>query len=328
MKLAPIVGLAAGLVAVSLLLIWQGLAEVAGILAKAGPGLLLLTLIEPPNQLLWATAWHRLFLRQGRPPFARTFSASWMGAAVNTLLPVASVGGDLIKARVLALWGHSAVAALSTVVVDKTVQALSVLVVGVIGVVLLAAMVPDRRIVLGAAAGALALALGIGGFIALQLAGSFTRLARLVDRVMGSGRGGRLVVGAEQLDAAVRSIYRRPLAIASACSVLLAAQLMLVSEVLLAAYLMGSPIGVGEALLLKALTTAIRGFSFAIPSGLGVQEGGYILVGGLVGLPPDLMLALSLATRVREVVPSVPLLLAWQRVEARALMRRRIAAGD
>ncbi len=69
-----------------------------------------------------------------------------------------------------------------------------------------------------------------------------------------------------------------------------------------------------DALLLESLGQAIRGAAFAIPGSLGVQEGGYLLLAPLVGLPPEAALALSLAKRARELLlgragPAVPALL-------------------
>ena len=43
--------------------------------------------------------------------------------------------------------------------------------------------------------------------------------------------------------------------------------------------------------------------------------------GSLVGLPPEASLALSLVSRIREIVPSVAGLVAWQIAEGRALLR-------
>ena len=62
-------------------------------------------------------------------------------------------------------------------------------------------------------------------------------------------------------------------------------------------------------MLLESLGQAIRGAAFAIPGSLGVQEGGYLLLAPLVGLPPDAALALSLAKRAREILLGLPGLL-------------------
>jgi hypothetical protein len=78
--------------------------------------------------------------------------------------------------------------------------------------------------------------------------------------------------------------------------------------------------------MLKSLAGALRGAAFVVPGGWGLQEGSFVLLGGLLGLGPGFMLALSLATRAREVLVSVPGLLAWQHAEGRALWKRAGAA--
>ena len=62
------------------------------------------------------------------------------------------------------------------------------------------------------------------------------------------------------------------------------------------------PVSWSDALVLESLGQAIRGAAFAIPGSLGVQEGGYLLLAPLAGLPPEAALALSLAKRAREVL--------------------------
>lgn len=324
MKLGSLIGLLVGLAAVSALVIWQGLAAVAETLQHAGWSLLLLCLLEPPNQLLWSESWRLLFPRRRRPGLLKTLWASWMGTAVNTLLPVATIGGEVVKARVLTLWSYSAIDTTSTMIVDKTVQAMALLVWGVIGIVMLAVIVPESGVVIGASIGAVALALGIAGFVAVQIFGGFSFAVHIAGKVVGAERLHGVSGMAARLDGAIKTIYRRPHLVLLSCTLLVITQLWMVGEVLLAAYLMGQPITLGPAIALRALVITLRGLSFAVPQGLGVQEGGYMAVGALFGLPAELMLAVSLATRIREVVPSVPFLIAWQHLEGRrALLRRR-----
>jgi putative membrane protein len=323
MNAKSVIGLIVGLALVSLIVAWQGAAAVGGMLAEAGWAMLLVALFAPFDQALGAEAWRRLFPPGRRPPVLQALWASCMGSAVNTLLPVASIGGEVAKARILVHWSHSAIDAVSTMVVDKTVQAITVLAWALAGIAALAAVVEDTRVVWGAAAGAALLVAGIAGFVAMQLAGSFSFFARGAARLRHSGKWAGLVESAELLDAEVRALYRRPGAIALGVLIRLLQRIWLVGEVLLAAWLMGHPIGLVEAVMLKGLIGAVRGLSFAIPSGLGIQEGGYVAVGALIGLPADLMIAVSLATRIREVAPAVPFLVVWQHVEGRALWRKR-----
>jgi len=249
-----------------------------------------------------------------------------MGAAVNSLLPVATIGGEVAKARVLVLWGHPAVDSVSTTVVEKTAQALGVLVWGLIGIAMMALLVPDREIIVGALVGAASLAVGIGGFVTIQLGGSLGFVARSAGRLFRAERWRGIEAGADAVDRAIRLLYRRPAAIALSTTLHVMSRVVLVGEVMLASHLIGHPLGFAEAVLLKGLVDAVRGLSFAIPAGIGVQEGGYVALGALLGMPADGMLALSLASRVREILPSIPLLIAWQNVESRALWRRRRVA--
>jgi hypothetical protein len=70
------------------------------------------------------------------------------------------------------------------------------------------------------------------------------------------------------------------------------------------------------------LVTAVRGVAIVVPAGWGIQEGTFILVGGLLGHSPDFMLALSLATRARSLMVALPGMLAWQHLEGRSLWQR------
>jgi hypothetical protein len=73
--------------------------------------------------------------------------------------------------------------------------------------------------------------------------------------------------------------------------------------------------------MLESLTYAMRSAAFFVPSGWGVQEGAYVVLGAMVGLSPGTALALSLAKRAREITIGVPALLTWQAIETRALRR-------
>jgi uncharacterized membrane protein YbhN (UPF0104 family) len=91
------------------------------------------------------------------------------------------------------------------------------------------------------------------------------------------------------------------------------------AEVYLVLLLLGHPVSWLAALLLESLGQAIRGAAFAVPGALGVQEGGYLLLAPLAGLPPAAALALSLAKRAREILLGLPGLLYlhfWERAGA------------
>ena len=63
--------------------------------------------------------------------------------------------------------------------------------------------------------------------------------------------------------------------------------------------------------------------AFAIPGALGVQEGGFVVLGSVFGFGPDLSIALSLTKRLRELCLGLPGLIAWQLGTASGAARAR-----
>lgn len=232
-------GLLAGIAMIGGLILWSGLGQVLTILTTASASLLLIVFLAPPEILAASEAWRRLYAHERRPPFWTTIRASWIGMAVNALLPVATVGGEVVKARALIVAGAPLNDVAATTLVDKTVQAIATLIWGLIGLVVLAHVAPDQNILFGGLIGAALLALGIGGFIAVQWFGSFSYAAERSHGLVKRLGGQASIDGAKNLDLAVRAIYRRPGSLACSLSLRLISQIWLVSEVLLTAYQIG-----------------------------------------------------------------------------------------
>jgi putative membrane protein len=323
LKHLPYIGLALGIAILVLLLIWQGLVPVIEILLDTGWKLLWLPLVWLPGLLMTGLAWRLLFPPLKRPGYGHTFLATWIGRSINTLLPVASVGGEVIKARLVMLWGSSGVNAAASVVVDKTLQALTLILWGLFGVSLLALLTVENELAVIALAGFLLLGVGVGAFILVQQTGMLSVLARLAERLFEHDFITALKTNALQVDAAIRRTYRARRDLAKATVWHIAALVYQTAEVWLACYLLGHPITIVEALLLKSLTTTIADIAFIIPSGYGIQEGAYLVLGVMLGMSPETALALALAIRIRDVVIEVPGLLYWHGVESRELLKRR-----
>lgn len=320
--LAAGIGLALGLAA------WQGFDGLAAAFATLGLGLLLLPLIFLPHLVLATWSWWLLFLPACGPGFWTSLRALWIGGSVNVLLPLASIGGEVVKARLLMLTAVRGTDAVASVVVDKTVQAISIVLWGLTGALSLLWVATGSDLILPVLAGSLVLALGVAGFIAVQLSdvASF-----LVKRTLGRSKSARwagVVDDASAFEQTIRGLYRRHSTIAASCLLRYGARLTLTIEVWLVAHLLGHPITLLEALALKSLVGALRGAIFVVPSGWGIQEGGFILLGGLFGLPADATLALSLATRAREIAVSLAGLAAWQWIEARCRRGRSPGAAE
>src|SRR5215475_7273195 len=64
--------------------------------------------------------WRVLFPVGDKPALAPLVCARWIGEAVNSLLPVAQVGGDVVRARLAARLAENPSTAAETTVVDFT----------------------------------------------------------------------------------------------------------------------------------------------------------------------------------------------------------------
>ena len=323
-KTASRIGLFFGLGVVALLVSWQGADALAVLLASTGWKLLLVAAFAIPHLLLATSAWRLLFPPGHAPRFTVALAALWIGTSVNMLLPVAGVGGEIVRARLLARWSSKTRDAIASVVVDKTVQVATLPLFALIGIAALFPAVKDSGSVGAAVIGIALLAIVIALLVLVQRAGAFSFLASQAVRFAQKRKWDGLVERASDLDGAIRSLYR-PGRIAASCVLRLLSRLTLAGDVWLAARLLGHPITLVDAIALKSLAMVAGGIVFAVPAGLGIQEASFVVLGALIGLPPDAALATSLATRVRELLVSVPGLLAWEWVEGRALWRRRAA---
>lgn len=327
MKSASWLSFFLGLALITLLALWQDVAVIAQRLTAPGWGILWVAVFALPDLLLSSASWRFLFTPNGhQPTYRNTVAAMWIGTSVNTVLPVASVGGEWVKARLLTKWATPGTYAAASVVVDKTVQALSVLLGAILGMVFLFLIAPDPQILSAALLGCALLAIGIIGFVLAQCAGTFGFLARLPASIARSPKWQSLASNAVILDTAILAIYRQPSAILLASGVRLLLRILMAGEVWLAALLIGYPIKIEEALILTSLGMAIRSAGFVIPGGLGIQEGGFIAIGTMLNLPPHVALSISLATRIRELITAFPGLLAWQYLESQMLWPRLAAA--
>ena len=325
MRIASYLGLLAGLAIFISLFLWQGIEGVVFLIFSTGWSLLLVPAVWFPTVLMNARCWQLLFSPDYAPKFGQAFFAQWMGRAVNTLLPVASIGGEIVKARALILWGVDGRHASASALVDKTVQAVTVIVWGILGIGLLGAMSLDDELAISAAFGLALLGGGIAGFLIVQRAGIFSMMVASAYQVTGSRWAESLVGTAENVDDAVRDLYRDWPRLLRATLWRLGALILQTGEVWLASYLLGFPIAFFEAMMLKSLSSTLSDAAFFVPNSYGVQEGAFVVLGSLVGLEPEPALAISIAIRIREVLIDVPGLVMWQHIEGVAIFRRKTA---
>lgn len=271
---------------------------------------------------LWLSsiAW-RLAVGSGRLRQGRWFRIRWIREAVNSMLPVAQLGGNIVGIRLLVLRGVPGPQAGAGTTLDLTIEAVTQLLFTIAGFAVLATMRSDIDWMAWMSGGIITGVLGIGGFIVAQRAG----LMRLVEGAAGLLQRWfpRLPVQVvEGLHVELMRLQGNRRAIGKAAALHLLAWLLGTIETWLALTAMGVPVGWEQAFVIESLGQAARSAGFAVPGALGVQEAGFILVCGLFGIHPDTAIALSMVKRARELAVGLPGLVAWQWAEGKLLLRR------
>ncbi len=323
MKLLGYIALILGIGAIVALVIYQGAGDVADALATVGWGLILVVVIRIIPIVIDGAAWRILFDHSHRPRMADVQWARWIGESVNTLLPALQIGSALVRTRLMLMRGVPGRVAGATVVVDLTISTLTQLLFTLVGIGFLLSHYGENNIAKGAGAGVVLGLLLVLLFFAFQQRGMFSWLVNIVARVSKGRDWVNAVGGAEALDKAIRDIYRRKRILALNATGQMLAWTIGAFEIWLALYFMGYEISVGDAMLLESLILAVRASAFFVPGALGIQEGAFVLLGAVIGLSPEVALALSLIKRFRELVIGVPGLLVWQFTEGRQMIRYR-----
>jgi putative membrane protein len=319
--------LPAGLLLFAALLVSQGVAPVLSTLALAKWGLLVVALFHLLPLVIDAAAIQVLLNEAAaRGSWLTALLARWVGETANSAMPAGQLGGPVFMVRHLIQRGVLARDAIAVITVSTTFQTVSQLVFALMGLLLLSAHASRSAgdalaVPLLIGAGLLGLALWL--FYRLQRRGLFARAARLLGRLSRRADLSRLVTRAAAIDRAIEDTHAREGRIAATFLLSLTGWLIGTGEVYWMLGFLGHPVSWSEALLLESLGQAIRGAGFAVPGALGIQEGGYLLLAPLAGLPPQTALALSLAKRAREVFWALPGLLWWYRCEQ--AWRRRVA---
>jgi putative membrane protein len=291
----------------------QELSAVVATLALAGWGLPLVALFHLVPLVIDAVAIRVLFDDgAARESLRDAMLARWAGESANSLMPAGQIGGPVLMARHLAQRGMRMQDAAAAITVSTTLQTLAQIAFALLGAALLGARashISQHALRTSSLIASALLALQVGGFYWMQRSGFFSKLMRTASRFAGKRDWSQWMSRAKAIDLAVQLTYGRGGPVAASFLLSLIGWLVGTGEVYLILQLIHHPVGWIDALLLESLGQAIRGAAFAIPGALGVQEGGYLLLAPLAGLPPDAALALSLAKRAREILLGLPGLL-------------------
>jgi putative membrane protein len=268
-------------------------------------------------------AWWVLFPKSHRVPLFQLFWMRWIGESVSTLVPSAAVGGDIVRARLAAIKGAPLSIAAGTVIVDLTLGVFITAGFSILGLLLLVHATGQTRFVGPSLLGIVIALCAFAGFYFAQRWGMFGFVGRIIARLASSPEWQAMSEHGETLDETVRSLYARRSALVACCVWTILSLGLISVEIWIALYAMDLPASLLNALILQSTVFTIRSAAFAVPGGLGVQEGGYVLVGSLLGIPGESAFALSLIARLRELGFGIPGLIAWQVIEGRRLLSAR-----
>jgi len=314
-----------GLLLAVYLIIESGAAQVAHAMLVIGWWLVPISLFHLLPMLFSALSWRELIPATCRPDAFTSLWIRWIRESINSLLPVAGVGGDVASIRLARLQGVPATEAATSMVVDATVGAATQLVFALSGVGLLLTRSTERSAVIVAGTVLIGMALlcaGTAAFVLFQHRGLFAGLAKIARRLLPEEWRSGFAAGASAIDDAVVQAYRRRRVVLRAALLRTIGWAAGAGEVWLVMQALGHPIGIVEAFVLESLGAGVRAAAFMIPGALGALEASLILFGALFGLPADTALAISLSKRVRELAWGVPGLLVWHWIEGHYIVRR------
>jgi putative membrane protein len=328
-RLARVVG-TVGLLLMIGLIVHEGASTILALLSQAGWILLWLVPLHLLPLLLDVLGWRTLLERadpQRHTGLGTLFGLGALREAINRLLPVASVGGEIVAIRLLVLRDVPGAAAAASVIVEMMLVLVSQFTFVALGLVCLLRVSAAHHWVVNLVTLLLAAVLPVivAVLLLLRYGSIFERSGRWVERLFAEDSPWRRRLSRSgELDHAVRLLYRSPARLLAATGWQLSGLIAGTLETWLALRWLTHPITLANALALESVVQAVRSFMFIVPASMGVQEAGLIALGALLGVSGPAAVALSLAKRLREIVFGLPVLLGWQWYEGR---RRRAPAA-
>ncbi len=303
------------------IIIWQGIGELLTVFGKIGGKILYLVLyyILPLTCTVWAT--YILFPRSLRPKLRDQWFGNLLVNSVNWLLPVAQIGGWIARVHWLSVRGTSTSLAGASAIVDLTLQALAQGMIGILGLTLLVHFFGQEKTLITLGLLVVVLLLGLVYiFYRIQNNGIFSYLLVKI-------RNSSLALGLAQylehtqsIDLEIKNFYVRRHQVVISALFRFTSRILFAGEIWIVFYFVGYPISMLDAILLESLGQTVRAASFFVPGSYGIQEGGYIALGLILGLPTSYCLAMALTKRVRELLVGGITLLFWQWREGKSIL--------
>ncbi|CAA7620621.1 conserved membrane hypothetical protein [Candidatus Terasakiella magnetica] len=313
------------LVAAVLALAWwvrDGFGDVAGALDTAGlSGVLIISLYHVLPMTLCGMSWYALQTDSSERRGIWVFTMGrWIKDGVGELAGFLPLSGEVAAIRHLTCFGFRPAMSGAMVVVDVTAEAIAQFFFSILGVGMWLWRYPDSEITRW---GLIALGISIPvlfALVAVQRSWFVHFLESLPSKLMP-----QTWEAPEQetgVLASIHELYEKKSRVVASVIWHTLAWVAGGLEAWIALYLLGHPLSVADILAMESIIFAIRSIAFVVPAAIGLQEGGYMIVGAILGLSTEVALALSLLKRGRELLLGIGALLAWHFVEGGAAKRR------
>ncbi len=314
MRIVSFAALALGCCVVIALVANVGLSSIAYLLSKVGWCLMWLIPLHAIVLGFDVIGWRTLILAPTR--FRSLFLISAIREAINRLLPVANVGGELVGVHLMMRQGTTSAVSAASIIIEMLLNVFSQYVLagaGLVCVLSLTGRVQPSSLILLMSALLIPVFLGIAllvvtrafsGRIKATVLPLFTALATRVSPL----------ANLKLLQDSIRQVLASPPRLVAASGWQITGLLIGCSEIWLVLGWLGHPISFPAAVALESLTQAAKSVFFFVPTGVGVQEVGLVGIGRILGIDPELALALSLVKRLREIIFGLPALGLWQRI--------------
>src|SRR5277367_2435693 len=107
---------------------------VYSLMKTAGAGLLLAGLVHVLPMTANAKDWQTLIIGETQPRLSRMLHLVWIRESVNSMLPVARIGGEIVSFRIMRRWGLGAPLATASLVVDMQLTLISQMMFALVGI--------------------------------------------------------------------------------------------------------------------------------------------------------------------------------------------------
>lgn len=268
---------------------------------------------------LLTLAWHWV-APETRGHYWHFFYGRIMREAASETLPFSQLGGIVLGTRVVAQSGVPEPLVMASLIADITLELVAQLVFTLFGLAMLFTVVipgRDRHVLMIAGTGLGVSALGLMLLVLAQkplLSLSATLSARLLPAATDAVRA---------VPRLLDEIYGSPRRLIACFGMHIVTWFAAGAGAWLVLRFSGQRVALDHVFAMEALIFAVRAVAFFVPGALGVQEGAYLLIAPVFGLPLSAVIGLSIIKRGRELAIGIPVLLFWQANELRVASRKR-----